>query len=146
MGLEFLRRLIRTHSTEEKAYILEHKLAGGWAFFKSALGEEPYNYMVPTDVNAAYLNEEELDFCGDRMDGPNAAWPWSTDNKVEVWYAHWDKENLRKWAYVMWGVDRLESWEILDKRWQDISNSYTHNSPGGWCLDRYKIAEYPRRI
>ena len=48
-------------------------------------------------------------------DAPNAAWTWSTGNKVEFNYFQPDKEDLRGWGYVMWDKERLGQWGILEE-------------------------------
>jgi hypothetical protein len=58
---------------------------------------------------------QELLFEDDSLvDGPNAAWPWSTNHKVHIFYFEAPKRPLGKWAYVMWDLGRLEYWRILD--------------------------------
>ncbi len=77
--------------------------------------EERYDWVYPTDMNAAYEAGQELLFEDDGIvDGPNAAWPWSTHQKVDIFYFKAHKRPLRKWAYVMWDLARLEDWKILD--------------------------------
>lgn len=68
----------------------------------------------------AWMNEAFLEFYSDSdRDGPNAAWPWSTGNKVEIHYYQSNKEDLRKWGYVMWDSERLEQWKILQENSDD---------------------------
>lgn len=68
----------------------------------------------------AWENQAFQGFHGDDdRDGPNAAWPWSTENKVEIRYYQSDKEGLRKWAYVMWDKERLDQWAILKENPHD---------------------------
>lgn len=52
-------------------------------------------------------------------DGPNAAWVWSTGNKVEMHYYQPDKASLRKWGYVMWDKERLDQWTVLQENPHD---------------------------
>ncbi|RFU29827.1 hypothetical protein B7463_g6496, partial [Scytalidium lignicola] len=116
LGLAFLRRVLRAPSKLERAHLLKGN-TGTWGtrFLSSALEQEPYDFMFPTDANEAYDAEEQLLFGSDSdVDSPNAAWPWSSDYKVDVWYFQIWKRGLRKWAYVMWDCDRLQRWNILD--------------------------------
>jgi hypothetical protein len=101
-------------SKESQAEILKNHLSDSGAYLSEVLGQEPYDYVYSTDAYLACEDQEELRFSNDDAKGPNAAWPWSTDYKVEVDYFQRHKEGLRKWAYVMWDIERLERWNVLE--------------------------------
>jgi hypothetical protein len=90
-----------------------------------ALNQEPYDYVYSTDAWLACENGQELCFSGDDTKAPNAAWPWSTGYKVEVGYFDKRKIHLRKWAYVMWDVERLESWKVLEMDAEEMMKNKT---------------------
>lgn len=76
--------------------------------------EDPYDWVYQTDMYTAAEDGQELLFeDNNRIDGPNAAWPWSTNQKVDILYFQEYKQALRKWAYVMWDLDKLENWGVL---------------------------------
>ncbi|RFU29746.1 hypothetical protein B7463_g6606, partial [Scytalidium lignicola] len=84
VGLSFLRRVIRTYSALGKAYALKDHIYSGYGLLSSALEVETYDYMYPTDSYYAYEAGESLEFESDNaIDGPNAAWPWSTEYRIE---------------------------------------------------------------
>jgi hypothetical protein len=116
-GLLFLSRLLNASSAAEKALILTENIYcdRGCEFLTKALEQDPYDWVYQTDMYYAAKDGRELLFEDDSLvDGPNAAWPWSTDHKVEVLYFEPHKQPLREWAYVMWDLGRLEDWRILD--------------------------------
>jgi len=115
LGLPFLCRLLNASSVAQKASIIQYNLHCDRYFLTDALDEDEYDWVYPTDMNAAYEAGQELLFEDDGLvDGPNAAWPWSTHQKVCIFYFEEHKWPLRKWAYVMWDLGRLEDWKILD--------------------------------
>ena len=79
-----------------------------------ALQEEALEVDDP--MYDAWKREDTFAFHKDGyQDGPNAAWPWSTRNKVEIRYYQPNRAALRKWGYVMWDKDRLDRWSILQE-------------------------------
>ena len=65
----------------------------------------------------AYRKRATIVFDGDvRTDCPNAAWIWSTKNKVEIRYDQYEKKGMRKWGYVMWDRERLDQWNIFQEK------------------------------
>jgi hypothetical protein len=115
-GLLFLCRLLNASSAAQKASILAEKLYCGYKFLTEALEEPPYDWVYQTDMYYdAEVDGRELLFEDDSLvDGPNAAWPWSTNYKVCIMFFEGHKQPLREWAYVMWDLGRLEDWRILD--------------------------------
>jgi len=109
MGLSFFRRVVDSTSKESQAEILKDHLQDAGVCLSEALGQEPYDYVYDTDANRACEDEEELLFSSDDTKGPNAGWTWSTGNKVEIDYFPSYKRGLRKWDYVMWDINRLQS-------------------------------------
>jgi hypothetical protein len=115
LGLPFLCRLLNASSVAQKASIIQYNLHCDRYFLTDALDEDENDWVYPTDMNAAYEAGQELLFEDDGLvDGPNAAWPWSQHQKVCIFYFEEHKWPLRKWAYVMWDLGRLEDWKILD--------------------------------
>jgi hypothetical protein len=115
LGLPFLCRLLNASSAAQKASILKDNIYCDRAFLTEALKEDPYDWVFQTDMYTAAENGQELLFEDDILvDGPNAAWPWSTNQKVDILYFQKHKQPLRKWAYVMWDLSKLEDWRILD--------------------------------
>ena len=80
-----------------------------------ALLLNPYDLVEQTPLHVAAKNSNEHLFEDDSLiHGPNAAWVWSNDQKVSILYFQVEKQVLRDWAYVMWDVDMLKDWGILD--------------------------------
>ena len=124
-GLLFLYRLLNASSTAQKASILAEKLYCGYGFLTEALDEIPYDWVYLTDMYFAAEAGQALLFEDDSLvDGPNAAWPWSTNHKVSVLYFEGHKQPLRKWAYVMWDLGRLEDWRILEVDPKQLERSW----------------------
>ena len=124
LGLLFLCRLLNASSPAQKASILEHNICCDRAFLTEALEEDPYDWVYQTDIYTAAEDGQELRFEDDSLvDGPNAAWPWSTNQKVDVLYFQEYKQPLRKWAYVMWDISKLEDWRILDVNPEQVCNT-----------------------
>lgn len=115
IGLPFLCRLLNASSAVQKASILEGHLFSGYGFLTDALNKDPVDLLYETDMFTAAENGQELLFENDSLvDDPNAAWPWSVDHKVCIMYFQPENEILRRWAYVMWDLDRLRDWRVLD--------------------------------
>jgi hypothetical protein len=115
LGLLFLCQLLNASSAAQKAAIFEDNICCDRWFLTDALEEDPYDWVYQTDIYTAAEDGQEILFEDDSLvDGPNAAWPWSTNQKVDVLYCQEHKQPLRKWAYVMWDLGKLEDWRILD--------------------------------
>jgi hypothetical protein len=124
LGLLFLCRLLNAASAAQKASILEYNICCDRVFLTEALEEDPYDRVYQTDIYTAAEDGQELLFEDDSLvDGPNAAWPWSTNQKVDVLYFQEQKQPLRKWAYVMWDLGKLEDWRILDVDPEQVCNA-----------------------
>lgn len=71
------------------------------------------------DASSEELEDLEAFYHGDRQEfedeesGPNAAWVWANDSKMELRYNQSWFEGLRPWGYVMWDKVRLA--DILSK-------------------------------
>ena len=115
-GVAFLCQLLSVSSTARVASILQDKLSYGVCWLTHTLEEESYDSVYETDAFVAAENgEQELIFEDDRLvHGPNAAWPWSTKRKTYMRYFEKDKESLRRWAYVMWDIGRLQGWGVSE--------------------------------
>ncbi|KID83271.1 hypothetical protein MGU_09456 [Metarhizium guizhouense ARSEF 977] len=63
-------------------------------------------------------------FFADPDSGPRDAWQWA--HREEAW-TNWvyqeDRDNLRRWGYVMWDRCRLDSVGILQVPWEDTRSS-----------------------
>ena len=104
-----------TASHKDRLHIMRENVGVSYSSLSSALEEEGPWWDNP--LCDAWQNKAFLGFCSDDdRDGPNAAWVWSTENKVELEYYQSDKGGLRKWGYVMWDKDRLDPWTILEKK------------------------------
>jgi hypothetical protein len=57
---------------------------------------------------------QEISFDGDQVNKYNAAWPWANEYKTEIHYYKRKDRCLRRWAYVMWDIERLKEWKVLD--------------------------------
>ena len=98
--------------------MLRENLGISYSFLSDALEEEAPEWDDP--MYDAWKSKDTLAFHKDAYkDGPNAAWPWSTENKVEIRYNQPDTAGLRKWGYVMWDKDRLDRWSILQENPDD---------------------------
>lgn len=99
-------------SHEDQMRILRENSGIEYSSLSGALEEDGPDWEDP--LYDAWTNGAFLGFDGDSdRDGPNAAWVWSTGNKVEIRYNQYSKEGLRKWGYVMWDKERLDQWTIL---------------------------------
>ena len=116
--------MLNASSASQKTSILEGNICCHRSFLTEALEEDPYDWVYQTEMYTAAEDGQELLFDDDSLvDGPNAAWPWSTNHKVDVLYFQEHKQPLRKWAYVMWDLDRLEEWRILDVEPAQVCNA-----------------------
>ena len=98
--------------------MLRENLSSSCASLSDALEEEGPVWDDP--MYDAWNRKDSLAFHKDGdKDGPNAAWPWSTGNKVELCYNQPGTAGLRKWGYVMWDKDRLDRWSILQENPDD---------------------------
>lgn len=63
-------------------------------------------------------------FVADPDSGPRDAWQWA--HREEAW-TNWvyqeDRDNIRRWGYVMWDRCRLDSVGILQVPWEDTRSS-----------------------
>lgn len=112
LGLSFFHTLMKA-SHEDQMRLLRENSGIEYFSLSSALEEDGLMYYALT--NRAFLSFKSD---SDR-DGPNAAWVWSTGNKVEIRYYQYEKKGLRGWAYVMWDKERLDQWTILQENPQD---------------------------
>ena len=120
LGLGFLHTFIRA-SHEDQMTMLRENLGISYSSLSDALEEEAPEWDDP--MYDAWKRKDTLVFHKDGYkDGPNAAWPWSTGNQVEIRYNQPDTAGLRKWGYVMWDKDRLDRWSIL----QENPGDYLH--------------------
>lgn len=102
LGLPFLCRLLSAPSAVQKASILGEDIFCDGGFLTGALQDDPYDWVYQTDMYTAAEDGQELLFEDDSLvDGPNVAWPWSTNQKVDILYFQEHKQPLRRWAYVM---------------------------------------------
>ena len=54
--------------------------------------------------------------------GPEEVWRWSHQFEVPGTFVHYyNQAPLRRWAYVMWDVERLNSWKVFDQTWDEDS-------------------------
>ena len=85
-----------------------------WKSLTTALKEDRLWGTDP--LYESYEDGASYGLCSDSdKDAPNAAWTWSTWNKIELDYYEFDKEDLRRWGYVMWDKERLDQWKILQE-------------------------------
>lgn len=112
-GLAFLLKASRA-TQPEQFKILRGQLNDVESFLSQTLIEPPYDFSYPGAAYRAWTAQEEIRLSND-FDSPNAAWTWATGNKVEIFYAEYNKEVLRRWAYVMWDRPKLEQWGILNE-------------------------------
>ena len=114
LGLDFFRNLILASHDDQMRILLESALNWTWESLTTALKEERLwgtDPLYESFEDGAYYGP-----CSDSdKDAPNAAWTWSTGNKVELNYFQPDKEELRGWGYVMWDKERLGQWGILEE-------------------------------
>jgi hypothetical protein len=113
-GLPFLYQVLSTSSVVQRSLLLLDRLTYDQWFLTQALNEEPLDSVYQTDKNAAADAGQELLFESDSLHRPNAAWTWSTDDKLCVFYFRRHTATFREWAYVMWDHERLKDWGILD--------------------------------
>ena len=117
LGLGFFHTFIRA-SHEDQMSMLRNNSGISYSSLSSVLDEEGLESDI--DMYNAQRNGATLDFDRDSdKDGPNAAWPWSTGNSVEIRYYESHKAGLRKWGYVMWDQERLDRWGILGENPRD---------------------------
>ncbi|KAH8582380.1 hypothetical protein B0O99DRAFT_603455 [Bisporella sp. PMI_857] len=69
-------------------------------------------------------------FFTDPDSGPSDAWNWGYQRGSELDIVnHPDRMGLRRWAYVMWDLVRLNNSHILRFPWQDNQNLLWQDSP-----------------
>ena len=111
-GLRFLPKIAQA-STFDQIRMLKKNLIDMHMFLTRALGEQPYDYVYVTDAYDDWRGKSPLRFVDD-SGGPNAAWAWSNGDIVELFSFQGRKTDLRKWGYVMWDKERLDSWGVLE--------------------------------
>ncbi len=117
LGLRFFHTIIKG-SHEDQLDMMYNYSGISNPSLSEALEEEAPEWDNP--MYDAWLNQDFQGFSGDDdRDSPNAAWVWSTKNKVEIRYYQSDKEALRKWGYVMWDKVRLDQWNFLQENPDD---------------------------
>jgi hypothetical protein len=119
LGLPFLERLLDAPSTRQKALILEGNLLNGFNQLEDAFSDHPYHRVYPIDFT------EDSD-----VNVPNAAWPWSINNKIIPYQFKVHKRRLKEWAYVMWDYVRLEDWGVLDIGAEEFTSPYGGDNDG----------------
>ena len=109
LGLRFFHTWIFA-SHEDQMGLLRWRADTSYSCLSNAL------YQTENPMYGLWIHQDTFSFHKDDCkDGPNAAWPWSTGNKVEIRYNQPDTAGLRKWGYVMWDKERLDQWTILQK-------------------------------
>ena len=117
LGLPFFHTCIKAPH-EDQMSLLRENPGISFTSLSGALEEEAADWDDP--MYDAWVRKDTLAFHNDDCkDGPNAAWPWSTGNKVEIRFNQSHTEGLRKWGYVMWDKDRLDRWSILQENPDD---------------------------
>ena len=117
LGLGFFHALVKA-SHVDQMHILGDNARISYSSLSSALEEEAPEWDNP--MYDAWTDRALQGFYGDNdKDDPNAAWTWSTGNKVEIRYYQSNKVGLRKWGYVMWDKERLDQWNILQENYHD---------------------------
>lgn len=91
-----------------------------------AMRVECYDEWHSTKKFKACVQGQEISFDGDEVRKYNAAWPWACKYKSEVRYNQPSNRSLRKWAYVMWDIDRLERWKVLNMKVREIKDNQYH--------------------
>ena len=100
LGLPFFHTCIQA-SHEDQMSLLRENPGISFTSLSGALEEEAADWDDP--MYDAWVRKDTLTFHKDDCKaGPNAAWTWSTGNKVEVRFNQPDTAGLRKWGYVMW--------------------------------------------
>ena len=113
LGLGFFHTVISA-SREDQMCMLRENSGLSYDSLSGALEEDGPEWDNP--MYDAWTSGATLKFSRDSdSDGPNAAWPWSTGDKVEIRYYQSHKEGLRKWGYVMWDKWRLDRWSVLQQ-------------------------------
>jgi hypothetical protein len=140
LGLPYLRRVLDT-STKQKALILEGYLLNQTPQLKYALEADPHDWVYPTYLHFAAGKRQELLFRNDSdANEPNAAWPWSTNNKIHIHRFEDHKQPIRDWAYVMWDYDRLKDCGVLDIGAEQTIGSFDqHFIPAQYEVDGDRI-------
>ena len=115
-GLRFFHTCIIA-SNEDQMSLLRCNANSSYSCLSTALEQAP-EWDDP--MYDACKREDTIAFHEDGYeDGPNAAWPWSTGNKIQISYHRSDRAGLRKWGYVMWDKGRLDQWSILQENFED---------------------------
>ena len=117
LGLDFFHTFISA-SHEDQMNMLRKNSCFSYRSLSRTLEQDGPDWDNP--MYDAWANGAPLGFDGDGdKNGPNAAWPWSTGNSVEIRYYESHKAGLRKWGYVMWDKERLDRWGILGENPRD---------------------------
>ena len=111
-GLPYLQTVLQS-SPPRQIEILRHNILIFRSFLSDALDEYPSEFVHQDQRFNDWINQVESPFTSDTIKGPNAAWLWSTGNKIEINYTR--KSKLIDWGYVFWDKERLDRWGILEQ-------------------------------
>lgn len=111
-GIPHLQTILQAPSPKQVKMLWDNMLEMGY-FLTGLVEETPYDFMSHTQRYHDWMNQAELRFTKDTFGNPNAAWPWSTGNKVEILYN--ERPELIEWGYVFWDKERLDRWGILEQ-------------------------------
>ncbi|KAK2590702.1 hypothetical protein QQS21_011613 [Conoideocrella luteorostrata] len=76
--------------------------------------------QAPED-EASYIKQP---FFADSNTDPKDAWQWAHDGESWMgWVNQENREDLRRWGYVMWDKHRLDQLGVFNKPWEDVFNS-----------------------
>jgi hypothetical protein len=116
-GLLFLKTMTTSPSIRRRAKTIAEHLDDGKVHTDNigiALLRTPYDEIHPIERHLAYMSRKKISFDGDQARKCNAAWLWANDYKTEIYYYKPKDKSLRRWAYVMWDIERLQKWKVLD--------------------------------
>jgi hypothetical protein len=84
-GVDLLSQVSRAFTVEDKRAVIEDNLTSDYPDLVEAFQEQPARAIYFSEDIGAPEEGDELRFLGDE-EGPNAAWVWSHQNKVSLWY------------------------------------------------------------
>lgn len=121
-GLQYVRRIMESKTTEEWFKLIE-KALHGTEFLNDSL-DHTYKAFDVVDPTTGSVNLElEEDFpkpwYADSEGGPRAVWHWAHRwQGCRPLCGSPPQAPLREWGYVMWDLDRLEALIDFSKPWE----------------------------
>jgi len=116
-GLEYLHRVSRAETYEEREVIFGLRLSSDYQFLAAAFREQsPDLELESSEQSAVELQSVAIsELSMDDDSGPVEAWYWA--HATHVYYYNDRCQDLREWGYCLWDKARLKTWGLFRKPW-----------------------------